>query len=209
MIKSLLTFLLIALSSLACLGQMPDSIKINNEWRYVYPVQETIDFSSYYYYQLGIRADEFPIWMEWKMADDPRSKLKSKKLHKAIYAEKYKRKEVRDSVPSKRDLTIQSAGLSFSRENEEDGKIYYSMPSKGLNSVPPVSTDLPSGKYVQFYKPYVTLEKGSKQQKNQDKICVLFELNNNELHNQFIRFNLSGDTLVKKSEGWSLAGIRE
>ncbi len=204
MIKTLLTFLVIALSSLACLGQLPDSIKINDEWRYVYPVQESIDFSSYYYYQLRIRADEFPIWMEWKMSDDPRAKLNSKKLHKAIYAEKYKRKEVRDSIPLERDLEIQKTGLKFAKEYEEKGKIYYELDSKGFSGIPPVSKNLPSGKYVQFYLPYVTLDKGSKQQKVRDKVCVLFELKNNELHNQFTRFNITGDTLTNGTYDKSL-----
>lgn len=204
MIKSLLTFLLTALSNLACLGQLPDSVKINDEWRYVYPVRQHIDFDESYYHLLGLREEEFPLWMEWKLVNDRRAGLKSKKLHRAIYAERFKRREERDSIPSKNDLKKAAYDMpAYLRKVMDKSQINYRLKVKELENIPPVPQHLPDGKYVQFYDPYVTL-KSSKREPVQNQVATKFELKNGELQNRFVCFNLSGDTLTDGSFGEGL-----
>jgi antitoxin component YwqK of YwqJK toxin-antitoxin module len=197
MFKSTLTLLLVTLSSIACLGQMLDSVKINDEWRYVYPVRQLIDFDDSYYEYLGLRAEEFSLWMEWKMMNDPRAALKSKRLHRAIYAERNKRKEVRDSVPSKDDLRkFTDHSPFYDHKTKGEKELYYYLKVNDLENIPPVSQNLPSGKYILYYEPYMTLGKEAKRRLIPNLIAAKFELKNNELNHHFTYFNLSGDTLT-------------
>lgn len=197
MIKSLLTFLLIALSSLACRGQLPDSVKINNEWRYVYPVQEGVEYSNKFYNKFGLKWEELPVWIEWKLANDPRADLQSKKLRKAIYAELFKRLEVRDSIPEKNDLKAPdyTEGI-FEWKDPNNKPVDYNHLSVILDNVPPVTQNLPSGKYVLYYSPYLILEKGGKQKIIQNQLAGLFEMKDGELNKRFLRMDLFGDTLT-------------
>ncbi len=197
MIKSLLTFLLIALSSLACLGQMPDSVKINNEWRYVYPVQEAVEYSNKFYNKFGLKWEELPVWIEWKLANDPRVELKSKKLRKAIYAELFKRLEVRDSIPAKGHLRTPHYTEGIREWKDPDNKpVDYNFPTEILDNVPPVAKSLPSGKYVLYYNPYLILDKGGKPRIVQNQVAGLFEMKEGELDKRFLRLDLFGDTLT-------------
>ncbi|WP_343747898.1 hypothetical protein [Fluviicola sp.] len=195
--KTILTFLFLVTFYGLFFGQKPDSVFIHNEWRYIYPIREPIDFSASYYNSLGIHEDEFSVWMDWQITHDPRLALKGKKLRRAIHAERFKRQEVRDSVPSEWELRSAAYKPSrFERKLASKYEIKYTMPHKGSDNIPPYSQDLPSGKYVQFYKPYVKPGKKGTSKVIDNGVATEFELKNNELQHRFMRFGLEGDTIV-------------
>lgn len=190
MTKSIFSLLLF-LVSFTGFAQPLDSVMIDNEWRYVYPVNERINFDNYYYSNFGLTQEEFLVWVQWKAAKDSRADLKTDDLKQAIQRERYNRKDVNDSVYNKKRKDYGYGGykrMHSKKDYRKNPRMLYSINERELAFVPPVVRNLPDGKYVQFFETYATFDKRSKSKVIERKVAAKFELSNNDLNNKFERF---------------------
>lgn len=61
-------------------AQRPDSVQVNGEWCFVYPIKAKLEPSKDYLRVVGLTATEFEQYRDWVQANDPRSKLKKDSL---------------------------------------------------------------------------------------------------------------------------------
>jgi antitoxin component YwqK of YwqJK toxin-antitoxin module len=211
--KSYLLFLLFAFLLFGAKAQRPDSVQLNGEWRYVYPVEEKIIFKYNYYSYFDLTEDEYYMWLEWKMKNDPRAELKTKELKPAIHLERIARKEIAESeyYTSKRFNFKRRFGRVVYRIVHPFRRRYHAAkinmdktPELAFGTVraefpivPPVVRNLPDGKYVQYFAPRMSIDKRKKSTVIDSVVACVFELHNDNLNGYYVRKEWSGDTLCE------------
>jgi len=65
-------------------AQHPDSVQVNGEWFFVYPLKAKLVPSADYLRVAGLTATEFEQYRDWVQANDPRLKLEKDSLIKAL-----------------------------------------------------------------------------------------------------------------------------
>jgi len=203
MTKSFIVLLFCLVSAFG-LSQKLDSVQVNGEWRYVYPVDEPTGFGSWYYANFSLDEEQFRVWLEWKMKNDPRADLKDRELIDSIQMERYRRLEVYEKKMSDYDykrlrqrirrMDHRNRSLRYQRNFPE---ILYSVNTKNLSGIPPYVQTLPDGKYVQYFEAFASLDKPAVSRVDSTRVACLFELKSDNLDGQFIRLEMNGDTLAQ------------
>jgi hypothetical protein len=80
----LLVFNLIILTVFA---QRPDSVQVNGEWYFVYPLKEKLQPSNILLDKLDLSEVQFELFKDWKLAGDPRLNLSKNKMIDSLNAE--------------------------------------------------------------------------------------------------------------------------
>jgi antitoxin component YwqK of YwqJK toxin-antitoxin module len=65
-------------------AQRPDSVQVNGEWFFVYPLKAKLTPNADYLQVVGLTSTEFEQYRDWVQANDPRLKLEKDSLIKAL-----------------------------------------------------------------------------------------------------------------------------
>lgn len=207
----LLVFNLIILTVFA---QRPDSVQVNGEWYFVYPLHEKLNPSTGLLDKLDLSEVQFELFKDWKLAGDPRLNLSKNKMIDSLNAELLRTKIIvskaqnryrwrNDTKAPKLVRALLLRKKHWYRNNTEllvDREI-----DQNYDLVPAVQ-NLPNGKYIQYFEPMLSYHEWKKTNVLPTKVAAMFELKNNLLENEFTRFNYRGDTI---RHGYFTDGLKE
>jgi antitoxin component YwqK of YwqJK toxin-antitoxin module len=207
----LLVFNLIILTVFA---QRPDSVQVNGEWFFVYPLHEKLQPSDILLDKLDLSEVQFELFKDWKLAGDPRLNLSKNKMIDSLNAELIRTKIIvsksqnryrwrNDTKAPKLVRALLLRKKHWYRNNSEllvDREI-----DQNYDLVPAVQ-NLPNGKYIQYFEPMLSYHEWKKTKVLPTKVAAMFELKNNLLENEFTRFNYRGDTI---RHGYFTDGLKE
>ena len=209
--RLLILFCFITLSVVA---QRPDSVQVNGQWYFVYPLQEKLKPSSGLLDKLDLSETQFELFRDWKLANDPRLKLSKRTLidslnrelirTKITVSEEQNKYEWRDATrPEKMIRPFLMRKKYWYRNNPElvtDREI-------DLNhDLVPAVQNLPNGRYIQYFEPMLSYHEMKNTTVLPTRVAAMFELKNNLLENEFTRFNYKGDTI---RHGYFADGLKE
>ncbi|MDH4474806.1 MAG: hypothetical protein QE487_19530 [Fluviicola sp.] len=210
--RSLLLF--IHLIALAAFAQRPDSVQVNGQWYFVYPLQEKLKPGVGLLDKLDLSETQFELFKEWKLANDPRLKLSKRILIDSLNRELIRTKitvskeqnkyEWRDATrPEKMIRPLLMRKKYWYRNNPE----LLTNQAIDLNyDLVPAVQNLPNGKYIQYFEPMLSYHEMKKTTVLPTKVAAIFELKNNLLEHEFTRFNCNGDTI---RHGFFTDGLKE
>lgn len=210
--RSLLLF--IHLIALAAFAQRPDSVQVNGEWYFVYPLQEKLKPGVGLLDKMDLSETQFELFRKWKLANDPRLKLSKRTLIDSLNRELIRTKitvpkeqnkyEWRDATqPEKMIRPLLIRKKYWYRSNPE---LLTNQVIDLNNDLVPAVQNLPNGKYIQYFEPMLSYHELKNTVVLPTRVAAMFELKNNLLENEFTRFNYKGDTI---RHGFFTDGLKE
>lgn len=197
----LLLLLLLSFSGIF-LAQRPDSVQLNGEWYFIYPLEEASTPSYSFMKRTDLSEKQFDVLLQWKLAKDPRATLRHSQLEDSLNAE---------LLRTNRILSKEQDPNSWEEGTEPPYMWGYYKKKKRLmrrfpainveennpatyDLVPSVSS-LPDGKYIQYFEPFLTYDNWKKMQVISGKTAAVFSLKDNLLNGEYTRYNYNGDTI--------------
>ncbi|MES2557943.1 MAG: hypothetical protein V4604_17440 [Bacteroidota bacterium] len=208
----LLLFHFIAITVVA---QRPDSVQVNGQWYFVYPLQEKVVPNEAILDQLDLSEAQFKLFKEWKLTNDTRLKLFKRTMTDSLNRELIRTKITVPKEQNKYEWNdaTQAPKLSWPillmRKKHWYRKYPELMLDRDLNQnqdLVPTVQNLPNGKYIQYFEPMLSYHNRKKSSELPTRIAAMFELKNNLPENEFTRFNYKGDTI---RHGFFTDGLKE
>lgn len=199
--------------SFTTLAQRPDSVQINGEWYFVYPIDEEVIPTRSMLNRTGFSEKQFALFLQWKLAGDPRTGLRFKSLKDSLNAELVRTKRI---LSREQDFSNWMAGTEppdyWSRTKKRKSLMRrfpavnaWENDPGSYDLVPTVGT-LPDGKYIQYFAPFLTFDNVRKMEVISGKTAAVFSLKDNLLHGEYTRLNYNGDTV---KHGMFEEGLKE
>lgn len=207
----LLLFHLIALGVVA---QRPDSVQVNGQWYFVYPLDEKVEPSSAILDKMDLSRRQFDLFREWKLANDSRINLPKRTLIDSLNRELLRSKitvtedqnkyEWRKATrPVKRVRPLMMRKKHWYRNHPE--LVTKQLIDLNYDLLPAIQ-NLPNGKYIQYFEPVLSYHELKNTTILPTRIAAMFELKNNLPESEFTRFNYKGDTI---RHGFFTDGLKE
>lgn len=197
----LLCLLLLSVKSFA--QQRPDSVQINGEWYFVYPLDEEIAPTYSMLKRTNLSDKQFALLLQWKLAADPRAKLRKRNLEDSLNAELLRTNAILSKEQSESnweygtnppDSYWGAYKMKKRRMRRFPAINVYENNPETYDLIPSVSS-LPDGKYIQYFAPFLTYTKCHKMKVISGKTAAVFSLKDNMLHGKYSRLNYNGDTI--------------
>lgn len=199
--RAYLLLLLCCIVSVISIAQRPDSVQLNGEWYFIYPMEEQVLPAYTTLRKTKLSEKQFDVLLQWKLDKDPRATLRYRQLEDSINAE---------LLRTNRILTKEQNFYNWEEGTEPPSlwggsvvrkKVMRRFPVMNVvendpatYDLVPTVTNLPDGKYIQYFAPFLTYDKTRKMEVISGKTAAVFELKDNLLNGSFIRFNYNGDT---------------
>jgi antitoxin component YwqK of YwqJK toxin-antitoxin module len=210
--RNLLLF--INLLALTAFAQRPDSVQVNGQWFFVYPLKEKLQPSNILLDKLDLSEVQFELFKDWKLAGDPRLNLSKNKMIDSLNAELIRTKIIVSKAQNRYRWRNDTKAPKLVRAFLLRKKHWYRNNSELLvdreidqnYDLVPAVQNLPNGKYIQYFEPMLSYHEWKKTKVLPTKVAAVFELKNNLLENEFTRFNYRGDTI---RHGYFTDGLKE
>ncbi|ASS47862.1 MAG: hypothetical protein A3D31_18450 [Candidatus Fluviicola riflensis] len=207
--------LLFHLITVTVIAQRPDSVQVNGQWYFVYPLQEKVEPTNAILDKLDLSEAQFKLFKEWKLSNDPRLKLSKHTMIDSLNRELIRIKITVSKEQNRYEWrnATEAPKVSWPMLLMRKKHWYRKYPELMLvqdidqnRDLVPAVQNLPNGKYIQYFEPVLSYHGWKKSSELPTRVAAIFELKNNLPENEFTRFNYKGDTV---RHGYFTDGLKE
>ncbi len=212
--KKQFIFILFCFCAMQAVGQRPDSVQVNGQWYYIYPLQQKLNPGVGLLDKMDLSETQFELFRQWKLSDDPRLKLSKRVLIDSLNRELLRTRVTVTKEQNKYEWREATRPQKMIRPFIMRKKHWYRNHPELLTNqandrnydLVPAIQSLPNGKYIQYFEPILSYNEMKNTTVLPPRVAAMFELKNNLLENEFTRFNYKGDTI---RHGFFVDGLKE